>query len=110
MDSGNYEGAIHSLERARQQVRPYPNQSLFVVSLVSFLTHLSQHTNLAHCLSQVSGWNFDALDIKIRQCLCEALYAADRIEHAVEYFHQLASELGEGTSSGNEYSQWAHGE
>ena len=36
MESGDYDGAIQSFEHARAQLRPYPNESLFVVSLVSF--------------------------------------------------------------------------
>ena len=35
-------------------------------------------------LWQISGWNFDNLDITVRQRLCEALYAAGRIKEAGE--------------------------
>ena len=38
MESGNYEDAIQSFGHARAQLRPYPNQSLFVISLASFST------------------------------------------------------------------------
>ena len=37
MESGDYEGAIKSFELARAQLRPFPSQSLFVVTLVNFL-------------------------------------------------------------------------
>ena len=41
MESSDYEGAVKSFELARAQIRPFPSQSLFVVTLVNFLTSVS---------------------------------------------------------------------
>ena len=38
MESSDYEDAIKSFELARAQLRPFPRQSLFVVTLVNLLT------------------------------------------------------------------------
>ena len=35
-DSGNYEGAVRSFERARAQLRPHTSRALSVISLVKF--------------------------------------------------------------------------
>ena len=35
METGDYNGAIQSFERARAQMRPHPSRALLVVSLVS---------------------------------------------------------------------------
>ena len=36
MKSSDYVGAVKSFELARAQLRPFPSQSLFVVTLVDF--------------------------------------------------------------------------
>ena len=52
-----------------------------MISLVSSLIGLIES---APDFSQISGWKFDDLDITIRRCHCEALYAACRIKEAGE--------------------------
>ena len=57
----------------------------------------------------MSGWKFDNLGATIRQNLCEALYAAGRTKDAVEYFHQMSSELGGEANLHGEHLEWAMG-
>ena len=40
---------------------------------------------LEHDSWQITGWKFDDLGIKIRQQLCEALYAASRAKQACHF-------------------------
>ncbi|KAF8548746.1 hypothetical protein OG21DRAFT_1489116 [Imleria badia] len=66
IENRHYEGAIRSFERAHALMRPHTNQGLSVVSLIT-------------------GWKFDDLGIRIREHLCEALYAASRAMQACEF-------------------------
>ena len=44
-------------------------------------------------LWQISGWDFDDLDITVRQRLCEALYATGRIKQAGESLLDVANTI-----------------
>ncbi|KAF8127180.1 hypothetical protein EV363DRAFT_1345710 [Boletus edulis] len=59
IERNDYEGAMHSFARARAQMQGDVGPPIFAISLTS-------------------GWEFDDLDILIRQRLCEALYALGR--------------------------------
>lgn len=52
VESSDYESAIQSFERARTQMRHHRSRPLLVVSLVRFLTALSQLDEIAHCLDR----------------------------------------------------------
>ena len=110
MKSGDYKGAIQSFEHARAQMRQYGGRPLLVVSLVSFPMCVSQHIKIAHRLWQISGWNFDDLDITIRQRLCDSLYAVGRAKDAGETFLKIVNDLdGERYMSGP-LGKWVSGE
>ncbi|KAN0078113.1 hypothetical protein V8E55_010170 [Tylopilus felleus] len=88
MERSDHDGAIQSLEHARAQLKHYGGRPLFVIPLIS-------------------GWKLNGTDTTIRQSLCEALYAADRIKDAVECFHQMARALGEEVNVHHEHLEWA---
>ncbi|KAF8430510.1 hypothetical protein L210DRAFT_3764535 [Boletus edulis BED1] len=85
MECGDHDGAIQSFEHARAQKRDYLGPPLFAISLIT-------------------GWNFDNLNITIRQRLCEALDAAGRTNDAAKCFHELKTELG----GHGEHMDWVH--
>ncbi|KAG6375175.1 hypothetical protein JVT61DRAFT_3383 [Boletus reticuloceps] len=72
MTHNNYEDAIRSFEHALAKVRRHTSLPLLAVSLIS-------------------GWIFDTLDITIRQCLCEAMFAAGRTKDAGESLLKLVN-------------------
>ncbi|KAF8420004.1 hypothetical protein L210DRAFT_3575710 [Boletus edulis BED1] len=63
--------------RARAQMQGDVGPPLFAISLASFFLDVLR-IGLAQHLCQISGWEFDDLDILIRQRLCEALYPLGR--------------------------------
>ncbi|KAF8439723.1 hypothetical protein L210DRAFT_3504191 [Boletus edulis BED1] len=75
MECGEYGGAIESFELAQAKMRDHGSQLLLIISLIF-------------------GWQFDNMNIMIRQRLCEALYTAGRTKDAVECFNQMMGELG----------------
>jgi hypothetical protein len=76
MENRDYTRAIRSFECARVQFRPHASRALAVVSLIS-------------------GWNFDDLEITVRQRLCEALYAAGSIKEAGESLLNIVNTVDE---------------
>ena len=48
MESGDYEGAIRSLGRARAKMRPHPSRALSVISLVGSRTGILQRIKMTH--------------------------------------------------------------
>ncbi|KAF8122246.1 hypothetical protein EV363DRAFT_1301321 [Boletus edulis] len=89
MERSDYESAIESFEHARAQMQHYGNQPLLMISLIF-------------------GWQFDNIDMTIRQRLCEALYAAGRTKDAVECFRSsfMTSELGGETNLHRHCLEW----
>ena len=81
MESSDYTSAVEFFTKARDQIQPHASRALLMISLVSLLIGLIES---APDFSQISGWKFDDLDITIRRCHCEALYAACRIKEAGE--------------------------
>ena len=110
MESSDYARAIQSFERARPQSQHLTNQSLLVVSLVSFLTAILQHIQINHPLYQISGWKFDDLGITIRQRLCEALYAAGRTKEAGESLLKMVNTFDEAVYTSGPIIKWVSGE
>ena len=60
-------------------------------------------------LWQISGWNFDSLDITVRQRLCEALYAAGRIKEAGESLLDMENTVDEGVYRARSIVTWVSG-
>jgi tetratricopeptide (TPR) repeat protein len=109
MESGDYEGAIRSFERARAQIRPRTSRALLVVSLVSSLTAVLQRIEMTYELWQISGWKFDDLDITVRQRLSEALYAAGRIKDAGESLLNIVNTVDEDVYMTGAIITWVSG-
>ena len=111
MEKSDYERAIQSFERARIQTRHLTNQSLLVVSLVSFLTVILRHVEISHPpYYQMSGWNFDDFDITIRQRLCEALYTAGRTKEASESLLKMVDTFDQEVYASGPITEWVSGE
>ncbi|KAF8433934.1 hypothetical protein L210DRAFT_2684164 [Boletus edulis BED1] len=87
MELSDYEGATHSFQRARAQSRSDVGPPLFAISLIS-------------------GWKFDNLDITIRQCLCEALYAMGRTMDAGESLLEIVNALDEKAYNDVPITKW----
>jgi hypothetical protein len=58
----------------------------------------------------MSGWKFDDLDITIRQCLCEALFAAGRRNEAGESLLEIVSGVDEALYTREPLATWVPGE
>jgi hypothetical protein len=96
IETGDYNGAIQLFERARAQTRYHTSQALSVVSLVSLLVVMyCTIFKTARNLEQISGWKFDDLAITVRRRLCEALYAAGRINEAGEALLNIVNTVDE---------------
>ena len=60
-------------------------------------------------LLQISGWNFDNLEITVRQRLCEALYAAGHIKEAGESLLNMANTVDEDVYRTGSIVTWVSG-
>ena len=69
-----------------------------------------QCIKIAHQFGQMSGWKFDNLDVTIRLCLCEALYAVDRTRDAGESFLELVDTFSEKVYMSGPITEWISGE
>ncbi|KAF8552626.1 WD40 repeat-like protein [Imleria badia] len=88
MQNRDYAGAILLFERARPQMRYYLAHHLFTITFIS-------------------GWQFDGLDVKIRQRLGEALYVAGRTKDAAECLLKLLNTFDEDVDSSQPIiSEW----
>ncbi|KAF8123581.1 hypothetical protein EV363DRAFT_1356177 [Boletus edulis] len=87
MESGDYERAIQSFERARAQMPHDIGQPLFAISLVT-------------------GWKFDILDVMIQQRLCEALYTVGRIKDAGESLLEMVNTLEDKVYTSVPITKW----
>jgi hypothetical protein len=109
MENRDYTRAIRSFECARVQFRPHASRALAVVSLVSSPTAILQRIEIARNLLQISGWNFDDLEITVRQRLCEALYAAGSIKEAGESLLNIVNTVDEDAYMTGPIITWVSG-
>ena len=110
MKRSDYESAIQSFERARTQLQDHRGPLRLLVSLASFLTFLQRIEISHHCIWQMSGWKFDDLHIRVRQRLCEALYAAGRKTDASEFLIDLVNTFDEEVNTSVPVAKWVSGE
>ena len=71
------------------------------MAILSYRTHRN--------LWQISGWNFDNLDVTVRQRLCEALYAAGCIKEAGESLLDMANTTNEDVYMAGPIVTWVSG-
>ena len=58
----------------------------------------------------MSGWKIDNLHITVRQCLCEALYVADRRKDAGESLLEMVNGFEEEVYASELITKWVSGE
>ena len=103
-------GCHSTLEHARIEMGCHTTRPLLVASLVSFLTAMAPHIDIAHLLGQISGWKFDDLGITIRQRLCEALYAAGRTSRGCEVVLEMEKTFGKEVYTSKPVTSWVSGD
>lgn len=102
-------GAIESFERAQTQIRHHASRRLGTISLVGCLPPISQREDNPHRLRQISGWQFDDLDITVQRRLCEALYEAGRAKQAEDALLKMVNSITHVTNM-TEITEWISGE